>query len=55
MRRSIGLPLTLGIVLSLLALSLAVGWQILVVGDPRPMAGGQIDPAVPVEVAHRYA
>ncbi len=40
MRRSIGLPLTLGIVLSLLALSLAVGWQILVVGDPRPMAGG---------------
>lgn len=31
-RRSIGFPLTLGIVLTLLALTLAVGWQVLVVG-----------------------
>ncbi|MGH0031358.1 MAG: sensor histidine kinase [Myxococcota bacterium] len=40
MRRSIGLPLALGIVLSILVLALAVGWQILVVGDPRVMAEG---------------
>lgn len=36
MRRSIGLPLALGIVLAILVLALAVGWQILVVGAARP-------------------
>ena len=40
MRRSIGFPLTLGIVLTLLVLSLAVGWQILVVSDVRRVASG---------------
>ena len=35
-RRSIGFPLTVGIVLTLLLLTLAVGWQILVVSDVRP-------------------
>ena len=40
LRRSIGLPLALGIVLAILVLALAVGWQILVVGDPRPVASG---------------
>ncbi|HEY5656210.1 MAG TPA: HAMP domain-containing sensor histidine kinase [Myxococcota bacterium] len=40
MRRSIGLPLTLGIVLAVLVLALAVGWQILVVGDARSVAAG---------------
>ncbi len=39
MRRSIGLPLALGIVLAILVLALAVGWQILVVSDPRPGSG----------------
>jgi signal transduction histidine kinase len=39
-RRSIGFPLALGIVLTLLALALAVGWQILVVSDARPAARG---------------
>lgn len=39
-RRSIGFPLTIGIVLTLLALALAVGWQILVVGDLAPVARG---------------
>ncbi len=41
LRRSIGLPLTIGIVLVLLALTLAVGWNILVVrgvGDVRQVA-----------------
>lgn len=38
MRRSIGLPLALGIVLTILVVALAVGWQIIVVGDPRPAA-----------------
>jgi signal transduction histidine kinase len=38
LRRSIGLPLALGIVLTILVVALAVGWQILVVGDPRPAA-----------------
>jgi signal transduction histidine kinase len=38
LRRSIGLPLALGIVLAILVLSLAVGWQILVVA-PRPSSG----------------
>ena len=40
MRRSIGLPLGLGIALAILVLALAVGWQILVVGDPRPVTSG---------------
>jgi signal transduction histidine kinase len=40
LRRSIGLPLALGIVLAILVLSLAVGWQILVVGAPRARADG---------------
>ena len=37
-RRSIGLPLTIGIVLAVVVLALAVGWQILVVGDARALA-----------------
>jgi signal transduction histidine kinase len=40
LRRSIGLPLGLGIALAILVLTLAVGWQILVVGDPRPVTSG---------------
>jgi signal transduction histidine kinase len=39
-RRSIGFPLTVGIVLTLIAVSLAVGWQILVVADLAPVAPG---------------
>ncbi len=39
-RRSIGFPLTIGIVLTVLALALAVGWQILVVSDLAPVARG---------------
>jgi signal transduction histidine kinase len=39
-RRSIGIPLAIGIVLAILLLALAVGWQILVVGEPRPVAVG---------------
>ena len=39
-RRSIGFPLALGIGLSLLAASLAVGWQVLLVGDIRPVTEG---------------
>jgi signal transduction histidine kinase len=39
-RRSIGFPLTVGIVLTLIAVSLAVGWQILVVADLDPMTRG---------------
>jgi signal transduction histidine kinase len=38
LRRSIGLPLALGIVLAILVVSLAVGWQILVMA-PRPGSG----------------
>ncbi len=38
MRRSIGLPLTIGIVLGLLALTLAIAWNVLVVSDLRPVA-----------------
>ncbi len=38
MRRSIGLPLTIGIVLVLLALVLAVAWNLVVVSDLRPVA-----------------
>ena len=37
-RRSIGFPLTIGTVLIVLALALAVAWQLLVVSDPRPVA-----------------
>lgn len=39
-RRSIGFPLTIGIVLTLVVLMLAVGWQILVVTDARTVARG---------------
>jgi len=39
-RRSIGFPLTVGIVLTLIAVSLAVGWQILVVADLEPVTRG---------------
>lgn len=39
-RPSIGFPLALGITLSVIALALAVGWQLLVVGELRPLAGG---------------
>ena len=39
-RRSIGFPLTVGIVLLLLVLALAIGWQILVVSDARSVARG---------------
>ncbi len=38
LRRSIGFRVTVGVTLTLLAASLAVGWQILVVGDLRPVA-----------------
>lgn len=39
-RRSIGFPLTISVVLSLLALALGVGWQFLVVSDLAPVARG---------------
>jgi signal transduction histidine kinase len=39
-RRSTGIPLALGIALAILVVALAVGWQILVLDDPRPIAGG---------------
>jgi len=39
-RRSLGFPLALGLVLLLLVLALAVGWQILVWSDVRPGAEG---------------
>ena len=39
-RRSIGFPLTVGIVLTLIAVGLAVGWQILVVADLAPVTRG---------------
>jgi two-component system phosphate regulon sensor histidine kinase PhoR len=39
-RRSIGFPLTLGIALTLVALALAVGWQILVFSDAGTVARG---------------
>lgn len=38
LRRSIGFRVTVGVTLTLLAASLAVGWQILVVADLRPVA-----------------
>jgi signal transduction histidine kinase len=37
-RRSIGFPLAVGITLSLVTALLAVGWQVLLVGDLRPVA-----------------
>ncbi len=40
MRRSVGIPLALGIGLTILVLVLAVGWQILVLDDPRQLAQG---------------
>jgi signal transduction histidine kinase len=42
-RRSIGFPLTLGIVLLVLVLALAVGWQILVWSDSGPVGRGLSD------------
>jgi signal transduction histidine kinase len=39
-RRSIGFPLTLGVILAVIALGLGVGWQILVVGDLGPVTRG---------------
>jgi len=39
-RRSVGIPLALGIGLAILVLLLAVGWQILVLDDPRPLTDG---------------
>lgn len=39
-RRSIGLPLALGIVLAVVTAVLAVGWQVLLFGDWRPMTRG---------------
>ena len=39
-RRSIGFPLAVGVVLAVLALCLAVGWQILVVGNLEPVTRG---------------
>ena len=40
MRRSIGIPLALGIGLAILVLLLAAGWQVLVLDDPRSLAQG---------------
>mgnify|MGYP006096668791 CR=1 FL=1 len=39
-RRSIGAPLAVGIVLMLLVLALAVGWQVLVFSDVEPISDG---------------
>ena len=39
-RRSIGAPLAVGIVLMLLVLALAVGWQVLVFSDVEPISEG---------------
>jgi signal transduction histidine kinase len=39
-RRSIAFPLALGIALAVLTAALAVGWQVLLVGDWRPVAQG---------------
>lgn len=39
-RRSIGFPVTLGVVLTIMVLALAVGWQILVFSDARAVAKG---------------
>ena len=43
-RRSIGFPLTVGVVLLLLVLALAVGWQILLVSDVRRASRGALEP-----------
>ena len=40
MRRTVGIPLSLGISLAIVVLLLAVGWQVLLLGDPRPLARG---------------
>ena len=40
MRRSVGIPLALGIGIAILVLLLAVGWQILVLDDPRALTQG---------------
>jgi len=42
LRRSIAFRVTVGVLLTLLAATLAVGWQFLVVGDLRPMAQGLV-------------
>jgi signal transduction histidine kinase len=39
-KRSIGLPLTMGIVLMVLVLALAVGWQVLLWSDPQAVSDG---------------
>ncbi len=39
-RRSIGTPLTIGIVLALLVIALAIGWQVLVWTGARPPSAG---------------
>ena len=39
-RRSIGFPLAIGITLMVLSLLLAIGWQVLVVGDLGPVTRG---------------
>ena len=39
-RRSVGLPLALGITLIVIALLLGVGWQLIVVGDLGPVTAG---------------
>ena len=39
-RRSIGIPLAIGIVLLVLLISLAVGWQVLVWSDAQPVDRG---------------
>jgi signal transduction histidine kinase len=38
-RRSVGIPLTVGIVMLLLLLALAAGWQVLVWSEPSPLSG----------------
>ncbi len=40
MRRSVGIPLALGIGLAILVVTLAVGWQILVLDDPESLTQG---------------
>lgn len=42
-RRSIGFPLALGVVLFVLVLALAVGWQILLWNEPDPLQRGLTD------------
>ncbi len=40
MRRSVGIPLALGIGIAILVVLLAIGWQILVLDDPRALTQG---------------